>query len=236
MRVIQTASETVSTRYFHTDHLRLDLGDHATRTAQWCRSWPSKLRRLGQAAFPEWLRRSDGQHHQPDHPWFHGPGRTLGRQPRPSQRPGLRSSAGAVHFCGHHYGKPLRPAGLKSAFYVGNAPLTFTDPSGQCFLGCFWQHISSAISSVAHAVTSFIAHNPIVRAVVQIAATAVLNVVPALRPWIRGESSRPRLRLRRRRAAIATGLSGGNLGQILKASAIAGVTAAGFWRRKQHSR
>src|SRR3712207_7814073 len=28
---------------------------------------------------------------------------------------------------------------FRSYAYVGNSPLNFTDPSGYCFLGCFWQ-------------------------------------------------------------------------------------------------
>jgi hypothetical protein len=38
--------------------------------------------------------------------------------------------------------------------YVGNNPLSYTDPSGMCFLGCFWKSpVFTAVASVAAAVT-----------------------------------------------------------------------------------
>ena len=34
---------------------------------------------------------------------------------------------------------PFSTQGWNRYSYVGNSPLNFTDPSGYCFLGCFWQ-------------------------------------------------------------------------------------------------
>jgi hypothetical protein len=56
--------------------------------------------------------------------------------------------------------------------YVGNSPVNFTDPSGYCFLGCFWQPIFRAIQN-------FLRQVPIVGAIVQIAAGAICTTVLA---------------------------------------------------------
>ncbi len=34
---------------------------------------------------------------------------------------------------------PYSTQGWNRYAYVGNSPLNFADPSGYCFLGCFWQ-------------------------------------------------------------------------------------------------
>jgi hypothetical protein len=40
---------------------------------------------------------------------------------------------------------PFSTQGWNRYSYVGNSPLNFTDPSGYCFLGCFWKPIFKAI-------------------------------------------------------------------------------------------
>jgi RHS repeat-associated protein len=112
---------------------------------------------------------------------------------------------------------PLSTQGWNRYSYVGNDPLAYTDPSGHCFLGCFWQHISSAVSSAWNAVTNFVAHNVIVRAIVQFAIAVAITAATGNVVLAAAASS-----------AITTGLSGGNFGQILKAGAIAGATAFAF--------
>lgn len=116
--------------------------------------------------------------------------------------------------------------------YVGNDPLAYTDPSGHCFLGCFWQHIGSAVSGAVRSIGHFLTHNPIVRAIVQIGLTVAL--VAVLGPG--GALTSLGLSAATAGAAaafaagvIVTGLSGGNLGQALKAGAIAGATAFAFF-------
>jgi RHS repeat-associated protein len=104
---------------------------------------------------------------------------------------------------------PLNAQAWNRYSYVGNDPLTFTDPSGFSWLSNFFHDI-------AHFFRSIFA-NPIVRAVVQIAITAILSVTP-LGPVLAAAAG----------AAIITGLSGGKLADILKAAIIAGVTAFAF--------
>jgi hypothetical protein len=92
---------------------------------------------------------------------------------------------------------------------VGNDPLTFTDPSGFSWLSTFFHDIANFFRSIFA--------NPIVRAIAQIAITAILSVTP-LGPVLAAAAG----------AAIITGLSGGKLVDILKAAVIAGVTAFAF--------
>jgi hypothetical protein len=112
---------------------------------------------------------------------------------------------------------PLNPQGWNRYSYVGNDPLAFTDPNGFSWL-----------SQAFHSITNFIRNNPIVRAIVQIASTIILNAVLPGLGFVAGS-----LGLAAAAAAggaiIATGLSGGNLGQILRAGLIAGATAAAFF-------
>jgi RHS repeat-associated protein len=111
---------------------------------------------------------------------------------------------------------PSNPQAWNRYSYVGNDPLTFTDPSGFSWLSSFF-------SGTASFFRGFFS-NPLVRSIAQIAITAALSaVVPgagtALAPFLAAAGG----------AAIVTGLSGGKLVDIVKASIIAGVTAVAFY-------
>jgi hypothetical protein len=99
---------------------------------------------------------------------------------------------------------PMNAQAWNRYSYVGNDPLAFTDPSGFSWLSNFF-----------NSVTNFFRENW--RAVVQTVITAVLSLTP-LGPALAAAAS----------AAIVTGLSGGNLMQMLKAAAFAAVTAGAF--------
>ena len=59
---------------------------------------------------------------------------------------------------------PFSTQGWNRYSYVGNSPVNFTDPSGYCFMGCFWQPAFQAIGN-------FLRQNW--GAILQIAAAAV---------------------------------------------------------------
>ena len=103
----------------------------------------------------------------------------------------------------------LNPQAWNRYSYVGNDPLTFTDPSGHSWLSSFFRGVTNFFKAVLA--------NPIVKAIAQIVLTVVLTPVGAtiaVAAMAAAASS-----------AIVTGLSGGNLGQMLKAGAIAGAMA-----------
>jgi len=160
------------------------------------------------------------------------------------------SVAGLIHLNGRVYDPilarftsadptvtdPMNPQGWNRYSYVGNNPLTFIDPNGYDFfddvfgaIGNFFSDVFNTVVGAVNSVVNFIQNNPIAKAVVQIAATLVISVVfaPALATLgltaggIAAVSAFGG-------AAIATGLSGGNIGQILKAGLIAGATTFAF--------
>jgi RHS repeat-associated protein len=218
MRVIQTASETLSTRYFHTDH----LGSISVITDE----NGLVVERL---SYDAW-----GKRRNPN-----GTDDTTGSITSQSTR-GFTgeeqlSVAGLVHLNGRVYdpilarmtsadptvSDPMNPQGWNRYSYVGNDPLAFTDPNG-----------FSWFSSFFHSVANFLTHNPIVRAIVQIVATVILTAVlgPGGALASLGLSAAGvGVAAAAGGAAIATGLSGGNLGQVLRASVIAGATAFAFF-------
>ena len=103
---------------------------------------------------------------------------------------------------------PFSTQGWNRYSYVGNSPLNFTDPSGYCFMGCFWQ-------SAFRAVGSFIRQNW--AAIVQFAVSATCAATPVCAPFlpiVAGLTS-----------AIITGVTSGKLGMALKAGFITAVTA-----------
>lgn len=122
---------------------------------------------------------------------------------------------------------PTNMQGWNRYSYVGNDPLTFTDPNGYSWFSDAFDSIGNFFSNAWNGITSFFANNPIAQAVLQIGATLVLNVVlPGISliadPILLGAAAAAG------GAIIATGLSGGNLGQILKAGVIAGATTLAF--------
>ena len=96
--------------------------------------------------------------------------------------------------------------------YVGNDPLAFTDPNGFSW-SSFWHGVSHFFTGVAN----FVKQN--FTTLVQITLNVVLNVATgwACVPCVAAAS-----------AAIITGVSGGNLGQVLKSAEIAGATSFAF--------
>jgi RHS repeat-associated protein len=209
MRSLQTASETLTTRYFHTDH----LGSISVIT-------DANGLVVERLSFDAW-----GKRRHPD-----GTDDTTGSITSQSTR-GFTgeeelSVAGLVHLNGRVYDPllarmtsadptvtdPMNPQGWNRYSYVGNDPLAFTDPNGFSWLSSFFK-----------SVTNFFKSNPIAKAILQIASTIILNAI------LPGSGVLLAVASAAGGAAIATGLSGGNLGQILRASAIAGATAFAFF-------
>ncbi|NVO15640.1 MAG: DUF637 domain-containing protein [Rhodoplanes sp.] len=110
---------------------------------------------------------------------------------------------------------PLNAQAWNRYSYVGNDPLTFTDPSGFSWLSSFF-----------HGAATFLQKFPIVRAILQFVITAAIAVATGgvygayafLAPIVSAAAG----------SGITTGLSGGKLGDMLKAAAIAGATAFAF--------
>jgi RHS repeat-associated protein len=104
---------------------------------------------------------------------------------------------------------PLNSQAWNRYSYVGNDPLTFTDPNGFSWLSTIFHDISIFFRAIFA--------NPLVRAVAQIAITALLSAtgIGAVLAAAAG-------------AAIITGLAGGKLADVLKAAVIAGATALAF--------
>lgn len=205
-RVVNPATETVTASYFfHTDH----LGSISVITDQ----NGSVVQRLSYDAWGK-SRLANGADGQPSGT----PPTTRGFTSQEEL-----SVSGLVHLNGRVYdpmfGRMISadptvpdqfdPQAWNRYSYVGNDPLTFTDPNGFSWLSSFFNDIASFFRAVFA--------NPIVRAIAQIAVAAVLTAVGAA-PIIAAAAS----------AGIVTGLSGGKLTDIIKAAVIAGVTAAAF--------
>jgi RHS repeat-associated protein len=206
MRAVQTASGTLATRYFHTDHLGSIsvISDENGLVVE-------------RLSYDAW-----GKRRNPN-----GTDDVTGSITSQTTR-GFTgeeelSVGGLVHLNGRVYdpllarmtsadptvSDPTNPQGWNRYSYVGNDPLTFTDPSGFSWLSDFFHSIVNAIGSLFNKI-------PILRAIVQIAITAVLT--PFVGPLVAAAVG----------AAVVTGLSGGNLGQMLRAGAIAAATAFAF--------
>jgi len=105
---------------------------------------------------------------------------------------------------------PYSTQGWNRYTYVGNSPLNFTDPSGYCFASCFWQAPFKALGAA-------IRRTPILGNILTVAATAICTAVTGAGPVCGALAS-----------AAVTGLASGDLGQALKAGAIALATAVAF--------
>ena len=110
---------------------------------------------------------------------------------------------------------PFSTQGWNRYSYVGNSPLNFTDPSGYCWAGCFWQAPFKALGGALRRI-------PILGNILQVAAAAIctagtFGACAPFAPVIAGLTS-----------AVVTGLASGDLGLALKAGAIAIATAAAF--------
>ena len=215
MRVLQTASATVTTRYFHVDNLgSISVITNENGVVQERLSYDA----WGKRRYPNGTDDASGAIASQTTRGFTGEEEL--------------SIGGLVHLNGRIYDPlmgrmtsadptvtdPMNPQGWNRYSYVGNDPLAFTDPNGFSWFSNFW-----------HSVTNFFAHNAIARAILQIGANVLLNaILPGLGFAANSLSLAVAAAAAAGGAAIATGLSGGNLGQILKSAAIAEVTAAGL--------
>ncbi|MDF0584146.1 RHS repeat-associated core domain-containing protein [Bradyrhizobium yuanmingense] len=215
MRTLQTASETLTTRYFHVDH----LGSISVITDE-------NAMVVERLSYDAW-----GKRRNPN-----GTDDTTGSITSQATR-GFTgeeqlSIGGLVHLNGRVYDPllarftsadptvtdPMNMQGWNRYSYVGNDPLAFTDPNGFSWLSSFFR-----------SVTNFFRNNPIARAILQIGTTILLNVVLPGAGLLAAGSMGLAVASAAGGAMIATGLSGGNLGQVLKAGLIAGATAAAFY-------
>jgi RHS repeat-associated protein len=216
MRITNIAAQTVSTRYFHTDH----LGSVAVITDE----NGVVVERL---SYDAWGKRRFAS--GADDPT----GSITSQSSRGFTGQEELDTVALVHLNGRVYDPmvgrmisadptvpdPMNAQAWNRYSYVGNDPLAFTDPSGFSWLSSFF-----------HSVVNFLTHNPIIKAILQIGITAILT--PFLGPLaamigftgsaILGAAGAAAAFAG---AAIVTGLSGGNLGQMLKAGVIAGATA-----------
>ncbi len=102
---------------------------------------------------------------------------------------------------------PFSTQGWNRYSYVGNSPLNFTDPSGYCFMGCFWQKPFKALGRVLRGV-------PMLGNILTIAAAYACG--PA-GPICAAAAS-----------ALVAGVTSGDLGQALRAGFISAATAGAF--------
>jgi RHS repeat-associated protein len=95
---------------------------------------------------------------------------------------------------------PFSTQGWNRYSYVGNSPVNFTDPSGYCFMGCFWKPIFRAVQN-------FLRQFPIVGTIIQIAAAAICGPTCAVLA-----------------STVIAGITSGNLGLALRAGFMTAVT------------
>jgi hypothetical protein len=104
---------------------------------------------------------------------------------------------------------PFSTQGWNRYSYVGNSPVNFTDPSGYCFMGCFWKPMFAAIGRFFR--QSW-------RALAQLGATTLLCAgAGPLAPVCAGVV-----------AFAVTGVTSGDLGLAMRAGITAFATAFAF--------
>jgi RHS repeat-associated protein len=194
---VENSEETTSTRYFHKDH----LGSIAVITDE----AGAVVERLSYDAWGK--RRNPNGTDDPA-------GSITSQTNRGFTGHEELDSVGLVHMNGRVYDpllarfgtadpmteSPFSTQGWNRYSYVGNSPLNFTDPSGYCFLGCFWQGLFKGIQKVFRAV-------PILGTLLQIAAGAICG--PACAILV---------------SAFVAGVTSGSLGAALKAGFITAVS------------
>jgi RHS repeat-associated protein len=202
--VVERSDETTYTRYFHKDH----LGSIAVITDE----AGTVVERL---SYDAWGRRRfpDGS----DDP----SGSITSQTTRGFTGHEELGDVSLVHMNGRVYDpllgrfgspdptteNPFSTQGWNRYSYVGNSPLNFTDPSGYCFLGCFWH---SMFRSFANLLRS----TPILGAILKIAAT-VLCV--GFEPVCAVLAS-----------SFVAGVTSGKLGVALKAGLVTALTIGAF--------
>ncbi len=212
MRITNIAAATISTRYFHTDH----LGSIAVITDE----NGVVVERL---SYDAWGKRRFAS--GADDPT----GSITSQSPRGFTGEEQLDTVALVHLNGRVYDPmvgrmisadptvpdPLNAQAWNRYSYVGNDPLAFTDPSGFSWLSGFFHSVGHSLGRVISSIGHFISQNW--RSIAQIAINFALNAV-GLNFVAAAALS----------AAIVNGLSGGNLGQVLRAGAIAGATTLAF--------
>jgi RHS repeat-associated protein len=200
MRVERSSGE-IDTRYFHRDH----LGSVAIIT----NATGAVVERLSYDAWGK-RRQPNGQ----DDP----AGSVTSETTRGFTGHEQLDDVGLIHMNGRVYDpllarfgtpdpmteSPFSTQGWNRYSYVGNSPLNFADPSGYCFMGCFWQKPFKALGKLFRKI-------PILGNLLTIAAAIACG--PA-GPICAGIAS-----------AVVTGLASGDLGLALRAGLITTVTA-----------
>jgi RHS repeat-associated protein len=203
---VENADETTLTRYFHTDHLGSiavitnETGAVVERLS--CDAW-------GVRRYPDGTPDPSGSIASSSSRGFTGHEHL--------------AEVGLIHMNGRVYDPllarfgtpdpttedPFSTQGWNRYAYVGNSPLNFTDPSGYCFLGCFWKPIFKAIGT-------FFKQNW--GAILQIAATAMCWGNPVCGAIVGSATS-----------AFVVGVSGGSLGDALRAGLTSAATVVAMW-------
>jgi RHS repeat-associated protein len=198
---VENSDATTATRYFHTDH----LGSIAVITNE----AGAVVERLSYDAWG--LRRHPDGTPDPS-------GSISSQSSRGFTGHEHLAEVGLIHMNGRVYDPllarfgtpdpmtedPFSKQGWNRYAYVGNSPVNFTDPSGYCFMGCFWKPIFKAIGN-------FFQKN--FAAILQVAATALLCSGPTA-PICAGVV-----------AFAVTGVTSGDLGLALRAGLTAAFTA-----------